>query len=153
MIMDENRANYISKFNKENYKMYPFRVKKSETKLINKLDNVSNRNNYLTNLVLENVEPSILTIKQIKERIKPVMEKYGIKNVYLFGSYARGEANRNSDVDIYCDRGNVDTLWKHSALKNELTEALGKDVDVITIGSQMHDYFRQQLEEDMIKIC
>jgi len=151
--MDENRANYISKFNKENYKMYPFRVKKSETKLINKLDNVSNRNNYLTNLVLENVEPSILTIKQIKERIKPVMEKYGIKNVYLFGSYARGEANRNSDVDIYCDRGNVDTLWKHSALKNELTEALGKDVDVITIGSQMHDYFRQQLEEDMIKIC
>jgi hypothetical protein len=121
--------------------------------LINKLDNVSNRNNYLTNLVLENVEPSILTIKQIKERIKPVREKYGIKNVYLFGSYARGEANRNSDVDIYCDRGNVDTLWKHSALKNELTEALGKDVDVITIGSQMHDYFRQQLEEDMIKIC
>ncbi len=153
MIMDEKRANYISKFNKENYKMYPFRVKKSETKLINKLDNVSNRNSYLTNLVLEDVNPSVLTIKQIKERIKPVMEKYGIKNVYLFGSYARGEANRNSDVDIYCDKGNVDTLWKHSALRDELAEALGKDVDIITIGSRMHDFFRQQLEEDMIKIC
>ena len=28
------------------------------------------------------------------------MEKHGIKEVYLFGSYARGEANNNSDVDI-----------------------------------------------------
>ena len=151
--MDENRANYVSKFNKENYKMYPFRVKRSDTKLIDKLDSVSNRNSYLTNLILEDVNPSVLTIKQIKEKIKPVMEKHGIKNVYLFGSYSRGEANRNSDVDIYCDKGDVDTLWKHSALRDELVEALGKDVDVITIGSQMHDYFRQQLEEDMIKIC
>lgn len=151
--MDVNRANYISKFNKENYKMYPFRVKKSDTKLINKLESVSNRNSYITNLILEDIDPCILTIKQIKERIKPVIEKHGIKTVYLFGSYARGEANRNSDVDIYCDRGDVDTLWKHSALQNELIEALGKDVDVITIGSQMHDYFRQQLEEDMIRIC
>lgn len=151
--MGVNRANYISKFNKENYKMYPFRVKKSDTKLINKLESVSNRNSYITNLILEDIDPCILTIKQIKERIKPVIEKHGIKTVYLFGSYARGEANRNSDVDIYCDRGDVDTLWKHSALQDELIEALGKDVDVITIGSQMHDYFRQQLEEDMIRIC
>lgn len=151
--MDAKRASYISKFNKENYKMYAFRVKRSETKLIDKLDAVPNRNSYLTNLVLEDVDPSILTIKQIKDRIKPIMEKHGIKNVYLFGSYARGEANRNSDVDIYCDNGDVNTLWKHSAFEDELAEALGKDVDVIMIGSQMHEYFKQQLEEDMIKIC
>ncbi len=150
--MDEKRANYLSKFNKENYKMYLLRVKKTETKLIDKLDNVSNRNSYLVNLILNDLDPGILTIKQIKERIKPVIEKHGIKNVYLFGSYARGEANRNSDVDIYCDGGDVDTLWKHSVLQDELIEALGKNVDVITIGSEMHDYFRQQLEDDMIKL-
>ena len=151
--MDVNRANYISKFNKENYKMYPFRVKKSDTRLIDKLETVSNRNSYLTNLILEDIEPSILTIKQIKERIKPVMERHGIKNVYLFGSYARGEANRNSDVDIYCDSGDVDTLFKAVAFNDELEEVLGKKVDVVTIGSRMHEFFRQQLEEDMIKIC
>ena len=150
--MDENRANYIKKFNKDNYKMYPFRIKKSDTMLINKLDNVSNRNGYITSLILEDINPGILTIKEIKERIKPVMEKHGIKNVYLFGSYARGEANRNSDVDIYCDSGDINTLWKHSSFKEELIEALGKDVDVITIGSEMHEYFKQQLEEAMIKI-
>lgn len=151
--MNVKRAKYISDFNKENYKMYQFRIKKSDTKLINKLDSVSNRNNYLTNLILEDIDPNVLTIKEIKERIKPVIEKHGIKDVYLFGSYARGEANRNSDVDIYCDGGDVKTLWELSSLEDELEEALGKEVDVVTIGSQMHDFFRQQLEKDMIKIC
>ena len=151
--MSTNQSTYISKYNKENYKMYPFRVKKSDVELIHKLDTIANRNRYLTNLVLEDIDPGVLTIKQIKERIKPVIAKHGIKDVYLFGSYARGEATRNSDVDIYCGSGDIDTLWKHSAFKEELIEALGKDVDVITIGSQMQDYFRQQLEEDMIKIC
>lgn len=152
-IMNAERAKYISDFNKENYKMYQFRIKRSDTKLIDKLDTVSNRNGYLTSLILEDINPNVLTIKQIKERIRPVIQKHGIQDVYLFGSYARGEANRNSDVDIYCDKGDVDTLWKHSVLVDELSEALNKDVDVITIGSQMDDYFRQQLEMDMIKIC
>ncbi len=151
--MNINRANYINDFNKENYKMYPFRVKKSDTKLIKKLDTVTNRNGYITNLILEDIEPNVLTIKQIKERIKPIMKKHGINNVYLFGSYARGEANSNSDVDIYCDKGDVDSLLKAVAFDDELEEALGKKVDVVTIGSRMHEYFRQQLEEDMIKIC
>ncbi len=150
--MNAKRAKYISNFNKDNYKMYQFRIKKSDTKLINKLDSVSNRNNYLTNLILEDIDPNVLTIKEIKEKIRPVIENHGIKDVYLFGSYARGEANRNSDVDIYCDGGDVKTLWEHSSLEDELKEALGKEVDVVTIGSQMHDFFRQQLEKDMIKI-
>ena len=151
--MPSNQLNYIAKYNKENYKMYQFRVKRSDTELIEKLDAVSNRNSYLTNLVLEDIKPSVLTIKQIKERIKPVMDRHGVKNVYLFGSYARGEANSNSDVDIYCDSGDVDTLFKAVAFNDELEKALGKKVDVVTIGSRMHDYFKKQLEEDMIKIC
>ena len=81
--MDENRANYVSKFNKENYKMYPFRVKRSDTKLIDKLDSVSNRNSYLTNLILEDVNPSVLTIKQIKEkRYKGKLANY-LDNIVL----------------------------------------------------------------------
>lgn len=152
-VMNQKRAQYISDFNKENYKMYQFRIKRSETKLINKLDNVSNRNSYLTNLILEDIESSILSIKEIKDRIRPIMQKHGIQDVYLFGSYARGEATRDSDVDIYCDKGDVITLWDQSAFEDELTKALGKEVDVVTIGSQMNDFFRQQLENDMIKIC
>ena len=151
--MSTNQIKYISKYNKENYKMYQFRIKKSDENLINKLDSISNMTEYITNLVLEDINSDILTLKQIKERIKPIMSKHHIDEVYLFGSYARGEANRNSDVDIYCANGDVDTLWKFSSFCDELEEALGKKVDVVTIGSQMDDYFKQQLDEDKIKIC
>ena len=151
--MASNQIEYISNYNKQNYKMYQFRVKKSDTDLIDKLDSVENRNAYLTSLVLNDIKPGILTIKEIKNRIRPVVEKHHIKDVYLFGSYARGEANENSDVDIYCSSGDVETLFDEAGLIKELEEALGKKVDVVTIGSKMHDFFRQQLEEDKIKIC
>lgn len=151
--MNKKRADYLAKFNKENYKMYPFRVKKSESSVINKLETVPNRNSYINNLILNDIDSQILTIKEIKDRIRPIIKKHNIKEVYLFGSYARGEANRNSDVDIYCDKGDIKTLLDEIGLIDELKNALGKSVDLVTIGSRMHDYFRQQLEEDMIKIC
>ena len=151
--MNSNRADYLNKFNKENYKMYPFRVKKNDTALIEKLDNVSNRNSYIRDLILEDINPCILTIKQIKDKVRPIMVKHNIKEAYLFGSYSRGEANRNSDVDIYCEEGDVTTLWKLSAFYNELREALGKNVDIITIGSKIDQYLIEQIEEDKIRIC
>lgn len=151
--MSVKQINYIAEYNKANYKMYPFRVRKDNNNVIEKLNNISNRNKYILDLIERDINPSVLTIKQIKERIKPVMEKHGVREVYLFGSYARGEANSNSDVDIYCDKGDVDTLYKALDFDAELEKALGKKVDVITIGSKMHNYFKQQIEEDMIKIC
>ena len=150
--MSTNKLNYISNYNKENYKMYQFRVKKNNEELIQKLDGVSNRNEYITNLILDDINPGVLTIKQIKEKIKPILLKHGIKKVYLFGSYSRGEANRNSDVDIYCDDGDIKSLYDEVDFIEELEMALGKKVDVVTIGSDMNEYFRKQLEEDMIRI-
>ena len=150
--MGMNKGSYIDLYNKEKYKMYPFRIKRSDLDLINKLDGLSNRNGYITDLIKNDMNPGILTIKQIKERIKPIMNKHNVKDVYLFGSYSRGEANRNSDVDIYCGEGDIRTLYDEVDFIDELEKALGKKVDVVTIGSQMHDFFRQQLEEDMIKL-
>ena len=150
--MTNNQLKYISNYNKEKYKMYQFRVKKNNEELIQKLDNITNRNEYITSLIMEDINPGILTIKQIKERIKPVMMKHDIKEVYLFGSYSRGEASRNSDVDIYCDSGDIKSLYDEVGFVEELEKALGKKVDVVTIGSEMHEYFKKHLEEDMIRL-
>ena len=150
--MKTNRAKYINDFNKENYKTYIFRVKRNDAQIINKLESVHSKNKYIKDLILDDIEPVILNIKQIKERIKPVIEKHHIKDVYLFGSYARGEATRESDIDIYCDTGDVITLLQAVAFDEELEEALEKKVDVVTIGSKMHEYFREQLDKDKIKI-
>ena len=150
--MSSNQISYISKYNKDNYKMYQFRIKKSDEVLIKILDNLDNRSAYIRNLILETIHSEILTIKQIKERIKPVIDKHGIDEVYLFGSNARGEANRDSDVDIYCSSGDVNSLFKEVDLIEEFENALGKKVDVVTMGSTMHDFFKKQLDKDKIKI-
>ena len=152
-IVNPNKINYITKYNKENYKMYQFRVRKNDEEVIQKLEGVSNRNSYITKLIREDISSNVLTIKQIKQLLKPVIEKYKIDEVYLFGSYARGEAHSGSDVDIYCSRGKIRSLYDLVDFKEDLENALGKKVDVVTIGSQMDDSFRKHLEEDKIKIC
>lgn len=148
-----NQNEYISKFNKQNYKMYQFRIKKSDVKIIEFLDNIENRNEYINLLISEDVNKKIYSIKYIKQIIKPILNKYGITDINLFGSYARGEANSNSDVDIYCDKGNIRTLIDQGMLEEELEKALNKKVDIIFNTSYMNDYFKSQIMEDMIKLC
>ena len=46
------------------------------------------------------MEKRILAFDEIIRIVKPLAEKYHIKEVYIFGSYARGEADHNSDVDV-----------------------------------------------------
>ena len=148
-----NQQKYIDDFNKETYKMFPFRVRKDNIEVINKLNNVPNKNKYIVSLIENNINPSVLTLKQIKTRILPIMAKHNIREVFLFGSYARGEATNKSDVDIYCGSGDIRTLIDQGFFEDELEEALGKEVDIVFIGSQMDDYFKQQLEGDLIKLC
>ena len=148
-----SRYEYTNAFNKRNYKTYSFRVRKDNLDVINKLNTVDNKNKYIASLINNDIHSTVLTIKQIKDRIKPVIKSHNIKEVYLFGSYSRGEANSESDVDLYCDRGDIQSLFQHVGVIHELEDALGKKVDCILIGSTMDDYFKQQLQEDMIRIC
>lgn len=151
--MSFNQNEYISNFNKNNYKMYQFRVKKSDDNIIKYLDNIKNRNGYIVSLINNDLNKSIYTIKGIKTIIKPILNKYGINEIYLFGSYARGEAKESSDIDIYCNKGNVKTFIDQGLLEDELENALNKKVDIVFDSSYIDDYFKMQIMEDMIKLC
>ena len=151
--MSFNQNEYVSNFNKNNYKMYQFRVKKSDDNIIKYLDSIENRNGYIVSLINTDLNKSIYTIKEIKTIIKPILNKYGITEIYLFGSYARGEANESSDIDIYCNKGNVKTFIDQGLLEDELEKALNKKVDIVFDSSYIDDYFKMQIMEDMIKLC
>ena len=79
----------------------------------------------------------IYTIDEIRNIIKPIAEKYCLPAVYLFDSYARGTANEHSDVDLLVDTTGtrLKTLFTLGALYNDLEEALGKKIDLITVNS------------------
>lgn len=151
--MPFNQKEYVDKYNKNNYKMFPFRVRKDDHAVIDKLTSVPSMNKYIYSLIDNDINPNVLTIKQIKERIIPILSRHNIHEVYLFGSYARGEAKNTSDVDIYCEAGDIKTFIDQGFLEDELVEALGKEIDIVFVGSRMDDFFKQQLEGDKIRIC
>lgn len=152
--MNKKKIAYISSYNKQKYKMYQFRIKRSDSDVLSHLEMQENKNNYLTNLITQDINNNkILTIKNIKNILKPICNKYNITEIYLFGSYARGEARADSDVDIYCNRGDIDTLIQELAFEEELKKALNKDVDIVFTTSRMNSIFRKSLMEDIIKLC
>ena len=147
-----NQREYVGNYNKKTYKMFAFRVRKDETLIIDKLKSTHNLTKYICSLIENDIHPNVLSIKQIKDRILPILAKHNIHEVYLFGSYARGEAKNSSDVDIYCEKGDIKTFIDQGYLEDELTEALGKDVDLIFEGTAMDEFFKKQLEGDKIRI-
>jgi uncharacterized protein len=63
--------------------------------------------------------------------IKPDLEsRYPIREMAVFGSYARGEQTEDSDVDVLVDAGRGMTLLDLAGLQIELQDALGLKVDV-----------------------
>ena len=76
----------------------------------------------------------IFTMNELKERIAPVAAKYKLREVYLFGSYARAEAAEDSDVDLLIDRTGsvIKSMFDMGGLYNDLRESLGKEVDIVT---------------------
>jgi predicted nucleotidyltransferase len=99
----------------------------------------------------------IYTIDEIKERIRPVAEKYNLPAVYLFGSYARGEADEKSDIDIMIDRtgAKVRTLWDLGGVYGDLEDSLQKEIDLITtfgLDESKNSRFRNNVELEKVRI-
>ena len=79
----------------------------------------------------------IYSICEIQQRIAPVAKRYGVKAVFLFGSYARGEAREDSDIDLLVDTSgtNLRSLLSLGALYCDLEAALQKPIDLITVSA------------------
>ena len=90
------------------------------------------------------------TIDEIRKKTVPLAKHYGINRMSLFGSYARGEADEESDVDIVIDRGQLRGLIQYFSFVHDLEEQLNCHVDVVTTGIQDKDFLARITDEGVL---
>jgi len=86
-----------------------------------------------------------MSIKQIKDKIKPILKRHDVKRAAVFGSYARGGQNKKSDIDILIEYEKDDkSLFDLVGLEIKLKKKLNKKVDLITYDS-IHPLLRESI--------
>lgn len=88
-----------------------------------------------------------MTIQNLKFRLVPVLKGQGVLKASIFGSFARGDNTKRSDLDILVRLSRGKTLLDLAALKMKLEEVLKKKVDVITYNS-IHPLLRESILKD-----
>lgn len=85
------------------------------------------------------------TIDTIQTVIIPIAKQYGVRRVFLFGSYAKGEAKENSDVDLLIEKGEPMSLLKLAGMRQNCQEALNLPVDLITT-TGIEENFKKEID-------
>ena len=75
------------------------------------------------------------TIEELRKIITPIAQAHGLRSVSLFGSYSKGTARRDSDVDLKIEKGSVMSLFQLM----DMEDALRVPVDLITNDSSDHE--------------
>lgn len=86
-------------------------------------------------------------IQQKKEEILAVARQYGIVNVRIFGSVARGDDNPQSDIDFLVDLEEGCTLFDLGGALVKLQDLLGRKVDIVTKNG-LHWYLREKIMKE-----
>ena len=92
----------------------------------------------------------IYDIETIRAKAVPIAKKYGVKRMSLFGSYARGEANDESDVDFLIDKGKIIGI-QYFGFVYDLEDEFGCHVDVVTTGISDKE-FLTEIKKDEVKL-
>ena len=96
----------------------------------------------------------VYTLDEIREIAVTIAKRHQLRQLSLFGSYARGEATAQSDLDFRADVPDGFGMFQMSALQDDLENAFHKQIDVVTPGmlddSLSTDLARNMLEDEVI---
>ena len=96
----------------------------------------------------------VYTLDEIREIAVPIAKRHQLRQLSLFGSYARGEATAQSDLDFRADVPDGFGMFQMSALQDDLENAFHKQIDVVTPvmldDSLSTDLARNMLEDEVI---
>jgi len=92
----------------------------------------------------------IYSISEIESLVAPIARMYGAKRVALFGSYARGKARLDSDIDLYIDKGKIKGFFQLAGFQRELEEKFSVPVDVLTTGALSDEFLNRIKKEEIV---
>ncbi|MCX6376898.1 MAG: nucleotidyltransferase domain-containing protein [Armatimonadetes bacterium] len=95
-----------------------------------------------------------MTLEEIKRVALPACREFEVTRLDAFGSVARGTAAASSDVDLLVEfkdpaRASAKRFF---GLLHYLEDALGCEVDLLTVGSLRNPYFRRRVLEERVRI-
>lgn len=76
-----------------------------------------------------------IIIDEIKRKAVPVLKNAGVTRASIFGSFARGEERKDSDIDFLVEFPRDRNLLQFAHLKTVLEEVLNKPVDIVEYGA------------------
>lgn len=85
--------------------------------------------------------------QQHREAIREIVERHHARNARFFGSVLHGQDTEGSDLDILVDTTDETSLFDIGAIRVELTELLGVEVDVLTPGALPDRWKKVVLDE------
>jgi predicted nucleotidyltransferase len=89
-------------------------------------------------------ESLLAKLRKFKERQG---EEYGLRSIGIFGSFARGEAREDSDVDIVFETS-APNLFRTSRMRQDLEEFLGRPVDVLQLRGLTNPRLKARVEKE-----
>jgi predicted nucleotidyltransferase len=93
-------------------------------------------------------EPSE-TVEELAAKIRPILDEHGVQRAALYGSVVRGEASEGSDVDLLVELPEEKSLLDLVALKRDLEQAVGREVDVAEYGS-LHPLVQDTVDREQV---
>jgi len=91
--------------------------------------------------------------QNIINKLQTFFPAYPIEKAWVFGSYARGEATRKSDMDIMVrfDKNATITLIDYAKIMNDLSDYLHKKVDLVSEGT-LYEFIHESVEQEKILV-
>jgi len=95
--------------------------------------------------------PSEQLLSLLRAEMPHITERFGVRSLALFGSYVRGEATDQSDVDILVEYAAAPTLFEFVRLKSHLAEVLGLPVDLV-MRSALKPHIGQAILAELVPV-
>lgn len=92
----------------------------------------------------------IYTLDEIKSMALPIALRHGVAELSLFGSYARGDATADSDLDFHVEKGRIRNMLQLGCFLKDIEDTFQKKADVLTAQMLSEDFYDSIRSEEVL---